>query len=163
MSTKKPPLTVAQYIASAVTLSGKSNAQIATDLGYGMERGNFISMLRTGRAKLPLGKVVDFAKSVGIDPIHLLRLVLHEYSPDTLAVLTPFLGSTMTAGEQKVIEVIRAEATDMPVEFSSEELATIQQIAKDARTRAEATQRKGQDITEERWAGRVKNPFEILK
>lgn len=162
MVTKKQALTVAQYMASAITLSGKSNAEIAVAMGYAPERGNFVSMLRLGRAKIPINKTVAFAKCVGVDPVHFLRLTLREYSPETYEVLGPFLGTSMTQGEVAIINMLRAEAGELTIELNDAEMSLLRSAAKAAAKRAVATQKQGKDIQQKRWGDSwANNPYEM--
>jgi hypothetical protein len=133
---KKQSMSVAEYVASIVGFSGKSNAQISEEIGYGVERANFVSMIRTGRAKIPISKVSVFAKSVGVDPVHMLRLVMREYSPETYEALEPFLTSALTEGETQVLNVMRKEAQELPIALDATELVQLQSFAKAAHKRA---------------------------
>lgn len=76
--------TVAAYISERIKASSKLPATIAEEVEYS---SNMISMISQGRSKLPINKVVPFAKALGIDPVFLFRLVLGEYSPTTLEVI----------------------------------------------------------------------------
>jgi hypothetical protein len=151
---KKTNITVAEYISSVIGFSGKSNAQIAADVGYGMERANFISMWRTGRAKIPLNKVALFAKSVGVDTTHMLRLVLKEYSPQTYEALEPFLTSALSEGEVAVVNVLRKEAGDLPIELSDSELVQLQSSAKAAAKRATSNMKIGRASSDKNFTSR---------
>lgn len=100
------PGNVAEYIAAQINLSGKSQAEIARDIGFAMP--NMITMLKKNSTKLPIDKVGRLSKSLGIDPVHLYKMCMAEYYPDTWAVIQGFLIQPIfTANEIEIIEVIR--------------------------------------------------------
>lgn len=108
MTTKKTA-TVAEYLTQLIDLSDKSQIEIANDLGY--EKPNIITMFKQGRTKVPLTKVAPLAKSLGVDPVHMLRVVMHEYAPDTWEALNDIMGAGMvTKSEQRVLDIVRQVA-----------------------------------------------------
>jgi transcriptional regulator with XRE-family HTH domain len=137
------PTTVAQYITAQIEASGLTNSEIATALGYTPDRANMISMIRTGRSKLPINKVASMAKALHIDPAHLLRFVLREYSPDTLVALEEAIGTgLLTEGEQEVVSLLRREAGELPIHLADDQLVTIQQWARKAAQHAHVEQNR---------------------
>jgi hypothetical protein len=114
---KKP--TVAEYLAAQIALSGKSQADIAREVGYG--RGNLVNMMKQGVTKLPINKIAAFAKALGVDPLHLLRMTLTEYMPDTWAAIDEIAGRTLiTESERRILEVIRKAAAGREVRLDRE-------------------------------------------
>lgn len=100
------PATVAEYISRQIDACGKSQAQIAREVGY--ERPNLISMIKSGQAKLPVQKVPAFARALGVDPAFLFRLVVSEYMPAMLEVIGEIEGATpVTRNERGILEAIR--------------------------------------------------------
>lgn len=73
-------ITVAQYLSGAIGISGKTQRQIAQEIGY--ENPNVITMFKQGKTRLPVYKVPVVASSLGVDPTDLLRIVLSEYEPE---------------------------------------------------------------------------------
>jgi len=51
----KPKLTVAQYLTMKIDESGKTQREIATEVGY--DAANVITMFKQGSTKLPLNTV----------------------------------------------------------------------------------------------------------
>lgn len=151
---RKPQVSVAEFVASAIANSGKSNAQIAQEIGYSEQRANLISMIRTNRSKLPINKVIPFARAVHVDPVHLVGLVLREYSPDTYEVLEPFLGQALTEGEAEVVNVMRHEAGDLPVKLADKDLVTFQGMVREAVKTSKAEQKRGLDSAKKNWTGK---------
>lgn len=82
--------TVAQLVSIAVASSGKSQKQIAADMGF--DQPNVISLIKSGQTKLPINRVRAFAESVGIDAKRLMTCVLREYMPDTWVELQAIYG-----------------------------------------------------------------------
>jgi hypothetical protein len=98
-------VTVADYISRQIDVCGKNEAEIADEVGYPT---SMVSMIRTGRAKLPIGKIGFFAKALAVDPAILLQLVMMEYSPDTWRAINEIQGrSPISANEQAIVNEIR--------------------------------------------------------
>jgi transcriptional regulator with XRE-family HTH domain len=107
MSKEKLP-SVAEFLRKAIELSGKTQKQIAREVGY--DNPNIISLLKDGSTKLPIPKVAAFAKALNVDPRHFLVVVLTEYWPDTWkAVRDSLCTSPLTPGEFKFIQALRAQ------------------------------------------------------
>lgn len=96
-----------EYITVMVDASGKSNAEIAREIGY--PKPNVISMLKKGSMRLAPNKVLKFAKAVGADPIHLMGLVLGETHPGLWEALLEILGDKLVSeSEQALLAHLRA-------------------------------------------------------
>lgn len=100
------PGNVAEYIAGQINLSGKSQAEIAKDIGFAMP--NMITMLKKNATKLPIDKIGKLSKSLGVDSVHLYKMCMAEYYPDTWAVIQGFLAQpVLTENEMEIVKVIR--------------------------------------------------------
>lgn len=98
--------TVAEFITHQIRVSGKSQVEIASEMGY--DKPNIITMFKQGRTRIPLDKVGPLAKALGIDPALLLKKVMGEYMPDTLAALQSVLdGLQLTQNERELITAYR--------------------------------------------------------
>jgi len=98
--------TVAEFITHKIRISGKTQVEIASELGY--DKPNIITMFKHGRTRIPLDKVGLLAKALEIDPALLLKRVMGEYMPDTLAALQSVLdGLQLTQNEQELIAAYR--------------------------------------------------------
>lgn len=111
---------VAEYLAANIDLltkrQEKTQRQIAIECGYDGARSNIISMFKQGLTRLPINKVGPMAKALGTDPIHLLRLVLGEYNPETWEVLEALLPNKLVSGsEQQFLDCIRQRAGKVDV------------------------------------------------
>jgi hypothetical protein len=100
---------VAHYIEQQIAISGISQKEMAGAMGY--ENPNVITMFKQGRTKLPITKVGPCAKALKVDPVHLLRLVLSEYMPDTYSAIEELIGKTLISdSDQKLLKLVH-EAT----------------------------------------------------
>lgn len=94
-------LTVAEYLTRKIDESGKTQKDIATEIGY--DNPNIITMFKQGHTKLPLTTVGPFAEALDIDPAHLLRLVMAEYYPDTYRAVEGCLGTMILTGNERAL------------------------------------------------------------
>ena len=93
----------ARMITDAVEGSGKTLREIAAEMG--LERGNVISMLKSGEMRMPIERIPAFATATGIDPLLLTQTAMTEYMPETWNVL-----AASAAPVQEVQLNIRASA-----------------------------------------------------
>jgi len=101
-------ISVADYVAKRINKlaeRGKTARQIAEEVGY--RSPNMISMLKSGRAKVPFEKIPSLARALDMDPGLLLRLTLSEYSPDLHRTIVEIFGAITTANERDMINSIR--------------------------------------------------------
>lgn len=106
--TKKVPfgrLSVAEYLEWAIYESGKTQREIAEEVGY--DKPNIITMFKQGLTKLPLEKVPVMAKALGVSRRYLMILALREYSPRLLGVIEETFGLQVTDNEEAIIKLIR--------------------------------------------------------
>jgi len=112
------PLTVAEYITRQIETCGKTQAQIAGEVGY--DRPNLISMIKNGKTKLPVQKVGVFAQALGVDPAFLFRLVMTEYSPETWRAINEIQGAIpVTNNERLILEEVRKLAANRDPKLQS--------------------------------------------
>lgn len=108
--------TVAQYLEGVINKSVKSQIEIAAECGWSTP--NMVTMVKQGTTKLPLERIGPLAKSLGIDAVHLLRLVMQEYTPETFVAVEAAVGTTiLTERERRLINRYRqfTEGTDPEV------------------------------------------------
>lgn len=106
-------LTVAQYLTAQIELSPKTQLEIAKDAG--LSTPNLITMLKQGRLKLPIAQIVPLAKALGVDPIHLYKMAMQEYQPETWEAIQAIINQPIvTANEMTIIEVIRQGSVTNP-------------------------------------------------
>jgi transcriptional regulator with XRE-family HTH domain len=93
MDTKKKLL--ADYIAARIALTGKTQREVAKEAGIASV--NFISMLKCGKARVPLARVPAFATALNASFVDLMFLCLNAQEPALAAVfaaLQPELPTT---------------------------------------------------------------------
>lgn len=66
----------AAYIDSLITISPKSQATIAKEVGY--KNANNLSLIKSGKIPLPVDKVRALAVALDADPVRLMLMVLEE-------------------------------------------------------------------------------------
>lgn len=98
--------TVAQLIRERVAQSSKSPGQIANEAG--LSSSNLLQLVGEGRAKLPVQHVQAVGTALGIDPVHLMRLVVTEYLPGVWETVEQALqGTALTANERRLVDAYR--------------------------------------------------------
>lgn len=109
----KAKLTVAEYLDAQINMCGKSQKQIAEEAGF--PKPNIITMFKKGDTKLPLEKIGKFAKAIEVDPIHLFKLCMAEYQPETWAEIQKMFGQpVLTVNELEILEIIRSANVENP-------------------------------------------------
>lgn len=83
---------VVRFLDHHIEATGKSNYQIAEECGF--PKANMVSMVRTGKANLPIARTPLMAKSLGIDPKTLVTMVFRAYHPETWQVIEEVLLSS---------------------------------------------------------------------
>jgi transcriptional regulator with XRE-family HTH domain len=101
---------VADYLARCVEDSGKTQIQIAEKAGFSAP--NALSMMATGRMKIPLTRIPALAKAMGTDPRELLSHCLEAYQPELYALIAKLHPSMLVTSEElkRVKALRRAEA-----------------------------------------------------
>ncbi|PRD69206.1 hypothetical protein C6P61_07190 [Malikia spinosa] len=104
-----PAATVREQIAISQGRLGLSDDQLAAALGY--ESGNLVACIKKGLMRLPAGRVPELAQALELAPGHLMRMVLKELDPTTLAAIETCLGPLhLTPGEAQLITTLRKES-----------------------------------------------------
>lgn len=113
-STPRPKMSVAEYITHQINLCGKTQAMVAKESGF--PQANIISMLKNGTTKVPLSKVSAIAKSIGVDPMYLFRMVMAEYQPELWSAIESLVMSqgVFTQNEMDIIKVVRESGVENP-------------------------------------------------
>jgi transcriptional regulator with XRE-family HTH domain len=116
---KKPAFTsgktksVADYITNQINACGKSQIQIAEEVGF--DKPNVITMIKQGKTKVPVSKIGSMAKALEVDPIFFLKLCMQEYMPDFLDTVVAITEQPIiTANELELVKAVRAIDGDDP-------------------------------------------------
>jgi len=103
--TKKADLAV--FIASKIDASDKAQSEIAAEAG--LDNPNFLSMIRTGKSRVPIGRALALADALDVPRGDLARKCLDAYEPELYAILmTVFPGLAFTNEEIEIVETVRA-------------------------------------------------------
>lgn len=98
-------VTVAELIQSAMMTSGKTQREIAEEVGY--TKPNVISMMKFGQTKVPISKIPLLAKALGVDPVHFLRVAMIEYHSEVWNTLVDIMGEPLTDNERMLLSIYR--------------------------------------------------------
>jgi antitoxin component of RelBE/YafQ-DinJ toxin-antitoxin module len=117
----KAKITVAKYLEQQLAVCGKSQREIAAEIGYA--NANIVTMFKTGVTKIPLTKVGPLAKALNVDPAWMLRMVMHEYMRDTWDAIEGILGkdNLVTEQDKAIAMLVREVAGDLPIDLSDAE------------------------------------------
>lgn len=125
----KQGVTVAEFLANQIAISGKSQKEIADELGY--DKANIITMFKQGLTKLPVYKVKLMAQSLGIDPIRLMNIVMNEYMPEAWAAIQEVIGIAVTENEREIINELRNITKDSdPKMITSDQKQLLKEFAR---------------------------------
>lgn len=117
------PINVANYLKQQLAMSEKSQKDIAREVGF--NQPNNISMIKDGISKLPINRVPAMAKALNVDPIHLLRITMREYMPETWAVIESVLGGRLiTKAEIALLNSTRKASRNLDLDFTEPEIAS---------------------------------------
>ena len=84
----------------------KTQNEIAAEAGFA--NANFISILKSGKSKLPLDRVPSLAKALEVDPAYLMRIALEQAVGVTAAkAITEIFGTPVTANEKAWLDELR--------------------------------------------------------
>ena len=84
----------------------KTQAEIASEAGFA--NANMLSMLKSGKNKVPLDRVPSLAKALEVDPAYLMRLALDQAVGATAAkAITEIFGTPVTANEKAWLDELR--------------------------------------------------------
>ena len=98
--------TVASLLCELLAASKKTQRQISEEVG--LESPNLITMFKNGTSMLPINRIASLAKALNTDPVHLLRVVMSEYSPDSWAAIEQNMrGVVLTANELELVRKFR--------------------------------------------------------
>ena len=84
----------------------KTQNEIAAEAGF--QNANFISILKSGKSKLPLDRVPSLAKALEVDPAYLMRISLEQAVGVTAAkAIIEIFGTPVTANEKAWLDELR--------------------------------------------------------
>lgn len=113
------------YIEYAKVHRGKSQTDIANEIGLGIDKksANFLSLIKTGRSKLPVDKIEPFLKACGIeDGSELIEAVLDEYNGQFFALLKKYKRFTYSISEASVMAAVIEAKREADESYRNENL-----------------------------------------
>lgn len=117
---KKGQMSVAEFLTHQIEVSGKKQKDIAEELDY--EKPNIITMFKQGRTPLPMNKIAPMARALGVDTIHLFRIVMKEYHPHSWEAIEGLIGKyAASKNEMEILDIIRETAQGYDVRPSTDE------------------------------------------
>lgn len=90
---------------------GKSQAELARDIGFSPNQTSMLSMIKNGTSRLKLGRVPRVARVLKLNPVHLLAATLRERTeddPEAWEFILSVINATHDAEEAKYLNVVRA-------------------------------------------------------
>lgn len=103
--------TVAEFLADKIAAIDKTQRQISEECGF--DNPNIITMFKLGQTKLPINRIALLAKALDVDPAYLLRLVMHEYIPESWEAIENIMKSTvLTSNELNLVRAYREVTGD---------------------------------------------------
>jgi transcriptional regulator with XRE-family HTH domain len=112
MTKEQQEKVVGAYLDVLVSNSGLTQTALAKQVGF--KRPNIISMILRGQARLPFDKIPAMARSLGVDPAHMGRVVISGYEPDLWDLFENVFfreRNSVTENEMHIVRAIR-EAND---------------------------------------------------
>jgi len=94
----------------------KSQKDVAVQAGF--TNVNFLSMIKSGAAKVPFDRVPGLAKALECDPARLFLLALEQYyESSALVAIKQIFGTVVSDNEVSWIEALRkaSDNTDPPI------------------------------------------------
>lgn len=123
----QPVTTVAEQITksqAALHISDEALAEQAE-----LPHPRMITMIKSGKMKLPLGMVRQVAQAIELEPGTLMRLALDEVEPGLSDEIEQCMGPlTLTPGEARLIMKLREQAKGRdfsPVMFSGDSVVAL--------------------------------------
>jgi transcriptional regulator with XRE-family HTH domain len=87
-----------------------SQSEIARKAGF--KRPNMLSMIKTGKARLPLDRVPALAASLRVDPTLLFRTAMADYWPEHERTIRLIFRDVLTENEWALVDVVRSVTHD---------------------------------------------------
>jgi transcriptional regulator with XRE-family HTH domain len=95
----------AAYLEKAIRLSGKTQREIADEIG--LPRPNSLSMMKLGTCKVPIERIPALAKACGVSSLPFVKTALQEYHPELIETLETVAGGYLTAHEVEWLGIYR--------------------------------------------------------
>jgi hypothetical protein len=105
----------------------KTQAEIAAEAGF--TNANMMSLLKSGKNKIPLDRVPSLAKALEMDPALLMRIALEQAVGMTAAkAITDIFGSPVTENERGWLTELREVSDDSDPRLTARSRAALRGI-----------------------------------
>jgi transcriptional regulator with XRE-family HTH domain len=105
----------------------KTQAEIASEAGFA--NPNMLSMLKSGKNKVPLDRVPSLAKALEVDPAFLMRLALDQAVGATAAkAITDIFGTPATDNETGWLQELRDASDNSDPRITARSRTTLRSI-----------------------------------
>jgi transcriptional regulator with XRE-family HTH domain len=105
----------------------KSQVEIATEAGF--INVNMMSMLKSGKSKLPLDRVAALATALEVDPKLLFKMAIEQSSYETTSkVIDEIFGTVVTRNEVTWLKELREASDHKDPALTSRSRATLRSI-----------------------------------
>lgn len=104
---------VSTYFSNLVNASPKTQDEIAREAGF--QSSNTISMIKSGKTKLPIARIPALARALNADPRKLFALALQHYHPDIFSIYSKLAPEMLISDKEfELVKSIR-KATGMSI------------------------------------------------
>lgn len=136
------PSRIAQFVSRRIyeLSSRRSQSEIAT--AAGLASANFLSMIKDGKAKLPMDRVIGLADALEVDPAELARLALEQHFEGPTLELILKLSDTKGPRLDPLDVNATAIALRIEVEMAKHNLKYCAQALKGVSSRIDLAQEK---------------------
>lgn len=91
-------VTVAEFVSCWLRRSGKTQVEIAREVG--LRNANFVSMIKNGKARIPMNRIPALAQALKLCPRDLFFRCLKEYEPDLFTTMQSILPGAFLSDEE---------------------------------------------------------------
>ena len=123
----------ARFLADAIDASGKTQRQIAREIGYA--KPNVLSMMKHGETRIPLEKIPALAKACDVDEQLFMRTALLEYQPAAYSALMRTFWPRRLQREEEWLEIWRLATLNAEIEIDSQLVGETLGLLEEARKR----------------------------
>lgn len=95
----------ANMLATAIDASGLSLPELAARIGF--RNPSVLTMIKQGITRVPLDRIPNLSRTLGIDEREFLAVAIQEYHPGVYEILVETLGLQVTDAELGILTMFR--------------------------------------------------------
>tara|TARA_B110000037_G_scaffold212300_1_gene264923 strand:- start:2644 stop:3063 length:420 start_codon:yes stop_codon:yes gene_type:complete len=119
---------VADYLNAQIDMCGKSQKEIADELGY--TKPNIITMFKQGITKVPVHRAPAIAKAIGVNESKFLRMVMAEYMPEALEAVERHMSGLLVESEREILSVYREAVGSVEIKVTKAHKSALKKACK---------------------------------